>query len=320
MTRLLGLLVPARAALAGLRPRRGRVAGAGDAEVTVTRDFGAASRARRAAQDVRGGETVMRLLQRKFDVETRYGGGFVQEIDGVAGGRAGGRRVDWFYYVNGIEADVGAGERELERRRPRVVGPPRLGAPRCASRPSSARSPSRSSPARRARSSRSGSSAPRTRERAVRRGRASGSRTRASKVGALGTLEVARRAGCCASSSAAGREVRDDIAARQLEKRAGGVRRVRAADADGDADRAARRRRARPCARSAPGSGLVAATRFQDQQPTWIVTGTDDVGVAAAAAALTEERLRTTSRSRSSRARVPVPLPSGHRGRWRTTP
>ena len=24
------------------------------------------------------GETVMRLLQRKFEVETRYGGGFVQ--------------------------------------------------------------------------------------------------------------------------------------------------------------------------------------------------------------------------------------------------
>ena len=32
--------------------------------------------------------------------------------------------------------------------------------------------------------------------------------------------------------------------------------------------------------------GLVAATRFQDQQPTWIITGTDDAGVAAAAAAL----------------------------------
>ena len=59
-------------------------------------------------------DTVMRLLQRDFEVETRYGGNFVQEIDGVAGGREGGRRVDWFYYVNGIESGVGAGERRVE--------------------------------------------------------------------------------------------------------------------------------------------------------------------------------------------------------------
>jgi hypothetical protein len=40
-----------------------------------------------------------------------------------------------------------------------------------------------------------------------------------------------------------------------------------------------------------PGSGLVAATTFTGQQPTWIVTGTDGVGVAAAAGALTEDEL-----------------------------
>jgi hypothetical protein len=39
-------------------------------------------------------------------------------------------------------------------------------------------------------------------------------------------------------------------------------------------------------------AGLVAATSVEAQAPTWIVTGTDDVGVAAAAAALTEERLK----------------------------
>jgi hypothetical protein len=37
--------------------------------------------------------------------------------------------------------------------------------------------------------------------------------------------------------------------------------------------------------------GLVAATRFGEQQPTWIVTGTDDAGVAAAAAALRSDVL-----------------------------
>ena len=41
-----------------------------------------------------------------------------------------------------------------------------------------------------------------------------------------------------------------------------------------------------------PGSGLVAATSYQEEHPTWMVTGTDDVGVAAAAAAMTEDQLR----------------------------
>jgi hypothetical protein len=40
-----------------------------------------------------------------------------------------------------------------------------------------------------------------------------------------------------------------------------------------------------------PGSGLVAATTYADQRPTWLVTGTDEVGVAAAAGALTQDRL-----------------------------
>ncbi|MER3410841.1 MAG: hypothetical protein C4306_12400, partial [Thermoleophilia bacterium] len=42
------------------------------------------------------------------DVETRYGGRFVQAIEGVKGSLA--RRRDWFYFVNGIEADRGAAE------------------------------------------------------------------------------------------------------------------------------------------------------------------------------------------------------------------
>jgi hypothetical protein len=41
-----------------------------------------------------------------------------------------------------------------------------------------------------------------------------------------------------------------------------------------------------------PGAGLVAATRDQVSQPTWLITGTDLVGVSAAASALTRARLR----------------------------
>ena len=41
-----------------------------------------------------------------------------------------------------------------------------------------------------------------------------------------------------------------------------------------------------------PGAGLVAATELGEEAPTWVVTGTDAVGLAAAAAQLQEEALR----------------------------
>ena len=123
--------VLARAAPAALSPAAAASARArarsGGATLTVTRDFGAREVGDGSADPIPGGETVMRMLQRDFEVETRYGGGFVQAINGVAGGREDGRPVDWFYYVNGILADDGAAAHKLARRRPRLVGPPRLG-------------------------------------------------------------------------------------------------------------------------------------------------------------------------------------------------
>ena len=71
---------------------------AGGVTLNVTRDFGERDLGHAERDSVPGGETVMRLLERSFDVETRYGGGFVQQINGVAGGRLAGRPVDWFYY------------------------------------------------------------------------------------------------------------------------------------------------------------------------------------------------------------------------------
>ena len=50
----------------------------------------------------------MSLLIRNATVTTRYGGGFVQSIDGRSGGESGGQPIDWFYYVNGVEAPQGA--------------------------------------------------------------------------------------------------------------------------------------------------------------------------------------------------------------------
>jgi hypothetical protein len=53
----------------------------------------------------------MQALQQKAKVKTSYGGRFVQSIDGVSGDRSAQR--DWFYFVNGYEADEGAADYTL---------------------------------------------------------------------------------------------------------------------------------------------------------------------------------------------------------------
>jgi hypothetical protein len=80
--------------------------------LTVTRDFGAVSVGSVADRRTPGSQTVMRMLERSFRVSTRYGGGFVQSINGLAGTSA---RRDWFYYVNGIEASLGAAGTSVNR-------------------------------------------------------------------------------------------------------------------------------------------------------------------------------------------------------------
>ncbi len=104
--------VAALAALAGcgLGPGEER-AGAG-VDLRVTRDFGQRVLHSDADLRIREDETVMRMLKRNADVETRFGGGFVQSIDGLAG-RGSDGTSDWFYYVNGVAADKGAADYEL---------------------------------------------------------------------------------------------------------------------------------------------------------------------------------------------------------------
>jgi hypothetical protein len=60
------------------------------------------------------------------------------------------------------------------------------------------------------------------------------------------------------------------------------------------------------------GAGLVAATRDQVSEPTWLITGTDLAGVSAAAAALTPARLRDRfALAVAGGSDVPVPASGG---------
>jgi hypothetical protein len=260
----------------------------GTVSVTVSQDFGERRLAPTRSQQATEGETVMRLLQGAFDVKTRYGGNFVQEIDGVSGGRAEGRRVDWFYYVNGIEASNGAGERKLypgdrvwwdhhdwesAMRVPAVVG--------SFPEPFLSGQNGKKLPIRLVCMGQEDRSCDEVEKRMSDAGVRNIARSNLeSSPGEVLRILVGRWS-----------EVRKDIAARQLEKgpEASGVfakpepsgASIELMDPDGEVERTL-----------GPGSGLVAATAFQEDHPTWMVTGTDDVGVAAAAAALNEDQLR----------------------------
>jgi hypothetical protein len=103
--RILAIAAASAVTLAGCGVGLGPGRGTSDVSVTVTRAFGSAEIASITKSKVPGSETVMRMLERSFRVQTRYGGGFVESIDGQTGNSA---HHDWFYYVNGIEASQGA--------------------------------------------------------------------------------------------------------------------------------------------------------------------------------------------------------------------
>jgi hypothetical protein len=115
MTRLAAVVSALAVALAAA----GCGLGAGEAQegdgatLRVTRDFGAQLLHGAEREAVREGDTVMRFLQEAVDdVDTGYGGRFVSGIDGLRMDEGPPPR-DWFYWVNGIEASVGAAEYEL---------------------------------------------------------------------------------------------------------------------------------------------------------------------------------------------------------------
>lgn len=255
--------------------------------VRVTRDFGSELLSSERRNAVREDQTVMRLLRSTSDVETRYSGNFVQAIDGIAGGGAGGRE-DWFYFVNGILADVGAAEYALspgdvvqwDYRDYRaamdvraIVGAfpePFLHGLEGRRLPTRVEcEDAESAPCESVKDALVDAGVPAT----------------GSALGAAGTQDVAR---VVVGRWASAREL---VTARVLEDDPGasGVfarydstgERLELLDGRGEVARAA-----------GPGTGLIAAVRPTDKELLWVVTGGDDAGLRRAAEALEAATLR----------------------------
>lgn len=257
----------------------------GVATLTVTRDYGDEVLLEASEPGPSESETVIRLLDREAEITTRYGGGFVQSIEGLAGGVDAGRRSDWFFFVNGIESPLGSAEVPVRggdriwwdhrdwtdaMRAPAVVG---------------------SWPEPFAQAS-SGEPEPVGVE-------CRGPRAACDEVKAHLAEQGVEASGSEGGGAAGPRllvgpwaRVRSDPIAAQLDdgpqasgvfarfERAGSGFRLLALDPGaGVADE------------GGAGAGLVAALRRADEPPTWLVTGTDPAGVAEAARALDADRL-----------------------------
>ena len=153
----------------------------------------------------------MRVLERNAEITTRYGGGFVQSIDGLEADEGADGPLDWFFYVNGVESTVGAADYAAAAAARRSGGTTATGRPRCGCRPWSApgRSPSPAATtagASRSRSSAAAAAAACGLVRRAARGRRRHGRRRAPPDGAIRVL-----VGPWA-------RLRDDPAAAQIEK------------------------------------------------------------------------------------------------------
>ena len=247
----------------------------GTATLTVTRDYGATSMVAASDTDPSESETVLRLLDREASITTRYGGGFVQSIDGLSGAERGGRRHDWFFYVNAMRV-------------PAVVGswPQPFGA--AAAGPVAVACVGATGPCRTA-----------------------ADRLRAEGVSArLRGFAKAKPAPAARIVVGPWARLRADPAVAQLEggpATSGVFARFERAPRHGWT-LVALDVRARTARVLGPGAGLVAAVRDGDAPPTWIVTAERERGVRRAAESLDEHDLRDRYAVAVAGGRA-VPLP-----------
>jgi hypothetical protein len=259
----------------------------GGAELRVTRDFGKRLLKAERVDKVRDDQTVMRLLTANNEVKTRYGGRFVQAIAGIEGGGTSGF-ADWFYYVNGLEADVGAAEYEVspgdivqwDYRNWRhtmdiraIVG--------AFPAPFVRGVEGKRFPVRVECENAEGSACTTVREVL----RAEDVPATGAALGASGTQNVARVV------VARWRRARELPSARRLEQgpqKSG----VFARFADGGRSLELLDERARTVRTAPAGYGLVAALRPAEKEVLWLVTGIDESGVERAAGALDRASLR----------------------------
>ena len=256
------------------------------AQLRVTRDFGRTTLKSATLPKVRESDTVMRFLQRNAKTTTRFGGGFVQSIEGLAG-KGGGGRSDWFYFVNGVEAPTGAADRALDPgdvvqwdyrrwdatpRVPAIVGAfpepflhGQLGK----------RYPTR------VECSASTKSCDAVRDKLDAAGVPAGA----------GSLGAEARGGVLRIEVGTWADIGklQDLDQFEQGPRASGVYARPAPDGSiALLDTAGKLVR-----KAAPGTGLIAAIIPEEQQPLWVVTGVDEAGVARAAAVLTPQALRS---------------------------
>jgi hypothetical protein len=284
--RRLGALVACALALAGCGLGQGDER-EGGAELRVTRSFGRELLGSARLEKLREDQTVMRFLRSQFDVQTRYGGRFVQAIEGLSGTGPGGRR-DWFYFVNGIEAGEGAADYELSpgdvvqwdyrrwdaaMRVPAIVG--------AFPEPFKRGRDGRRFPVR-VECEEATSAACRA---AKRRLRELGIRATGASLGAAGTSHVIRvvvarwqRARLVQAVAA----LQDGPGETGVFARpARGGKALELLDEGGEVAR-----------RAPPGTGLVAALSPSEDEFVWVVTALDESGLEAAAGALDAKSLR----------------------------
>ena len=284
-------LLAASAALAGCGVGEGERS-EGEAALTVTRDYGAESILETAVEDPPATENVLRMLDGEVEVETAYGGGFVQSIDGHAGGTDGTRRTDWVFYVNGVESPVGAAVVDVEARDriwwdlhdwtdvmrvPAVVGsyPAPFatgGAEVTCPRSEDSCAEIEAAIDEAAGDAEAGSDAPQV------------------LVGPWD--ELAERT---PAADLSGSPARTGVFAR-FEESGGGTELVLYDETLAESERLG------------PGAGLIAAMEGPDA-PVWVVTGTDADGVAAAASLLDEDNLADNFAVATSADGEAVPIP-----------